>query len=95
MDLGGGHVLEFVMAPNLHWPDTMFTFDHRTGVMFTCDAFGSHLCTAQPFDVSLEEMLPHYAFYYDCLMRPNAKVGVGVCGCVRVGVGMRGYGGGQ
>jgi len=73
VDLGGGHVLEFVMAPNLHWPDTMFTFDHRTGVMFTCDAFGSHLCTAQPFDVSLEEMLPHYAFYYDCLMRPNAK----------------------
>ena len=72
------------MAPNLHWPDTMFTFDHRTGVMFTCDAFGSHLCTAQPFDVSLEEMLPHYAFYYDCLMRPNAKVGVGVCGCVWV-----------
>ena len=20
IDLGGGHVLEFVMAPNLHWP---------------------------------------------------------------------------
>lgn len=20
LDLGGGHVLEFVMAPNLHWP---------------------------------------------------------------------------
>ncbi|EFN57371.1 hypothetical protein CHLNCDRAFT_142758 [Chlorella variabilis] len=24
IDLGGGHVMEFVMAPNLHWPDTMF-----------------------------------------------------------------------
>ncbi len=31
IDLGGGHVLEFVMAPNLHWPDTMFTYDHATG----------------------------------------------------------------
>ena len=31
IDLGGGHVIEFVMAPNLHWPDTMFSFDHGTG----------------------------------------------------------------
>lgn len=23
--------MEFVMAPNLHWPDTMFSFDHGTG----------------------------------------------------------------
>ena len=37
IDLGGGHVLEFVMAPNLHWPDTMFTFDHATNVMYTCE----------------------------------------------------------
>ena len=31
IDLGAGHVIEFVMAPNLHWPDTMFSFDHATG----------------------------------------------------------------
>ena len=31
VDLGAGHVIEFVMAPNLHWPDTMFSFDHATG----------------------------------------------------------------
>ena len=37
IDLGGGHELEFVMAPNLHWPDTMFSYDHGTGVMYTCD----------------------------------------------------------
>ena len=45
IDLGGGHVLEFVMAPNLHWPDTMFSFDHATNVMYTCDAFGLHYCS--------------------------------------------------
>jgi hypothetical protein len=28
------------MAPNLHWPDTMFSYDHGTGIMYTCDAFG-------------------------------------------------------
>ena len=31
IDLGGGHVVEFIMAPNLHWPDTIFSFDHATG----------------------------------------------------------------
>lgn len=73
LDLGGEHVLEFVTAPNLHWPDTMFTFDRGTGLLFTCDAFGSHLCTSSVFDEDLQEVLPHYRFYYDCLMRPNAK----------------------
>jgi len=43
IDLGGGHVIEFVMAPNLHWPDTMFSFDHATNVMYTCEQPGSGL----------------------------------------------------
>ncbi|PNW71243.1 hypothetical protein CHLRE_16g691800v5 [Chlamydomonas reinhardtii] len=73
VDLGGGHVVEFVMAPNLHWPDTMFSFDHATGVMFTCDAFGMHYCSEQPFDADVKVLMPHYRFYYDCLMKPNAK----------------------
>ena len=34
VDLGGGHVVEFIMAPNLHWPDTIFSFDHATGRIF-------------------------------------------------------------
>ncbi|KAG2499462.1 hypothetical protein HYH03_002409 [Edaphochlamys debaryana] len=73
LDLGGGHVLEFVMAPNLHWPDTMFSIDHGTGVIYTCDAFGMHYCSEQPFDADIKAIMPHYRFYYDCLMKPNAK----------------------
>ena len=53
VDLGGGRVLEFVLAPNLHWPDTMFTYDKHSGALFTCDAFGAHLCSSQPYDVGL------------------------------------------
>lgn len=41
LDLGG-HVLEFAEIPNVHWPDTMATFDHTTGTLFSCDAFGSY-----------------------------------------------------
>jgi len=74
LDLGGGHTLEFVIAPNLHWPDTMFTFDHKTGILYTCDAFGMHYCSDYLEDVEgVKELLPHYATYYDCLMKPNAR----------------------
>eukprot|EP00971_Amphidinium_carterae_P177460 3519328-Amphidinium_carterae.1 len=74
IDLGGGHELEFVIAPNLHWPDTMFTFDHGTGLLYTCDAFGMHYCGDEVYDKEpMEELLPHYALYYDCLMKPNAR----------------------
>ncbi|HHY81910.1 MAG TPA: FprA family A-type flavoprotein [Clostridiales bacterium] len=41
LDLGNGHVLSFYEIPNVHWPDTMVTFDNLTGTLFTCDAFGS------------------------------------------------------
>jgi flavorubredoxin len=53
--LGGGHVLEFFMAPNLHWPDTMFTYDRATSILYTCDAFGMHYCSEEVslFDHSL------------------------------------------
>jgi flavorubredoxin len=51
----------------------MFSFDHATGVMFTCDAFGAHYATDAPFDTELQALAPHFRFYYDCLMRPNAR----------------------
>jgi anaerobic nitric oxide reductase flavorubredoxin len=41
LDLGNGHVLHFYEIPNVHWPDTMVTFDSMTGTLFSCDAFGS------------------------------------------------------
>jgi flavorubredoxin len=73
VDLGGGHVLEFVPAPNLHWPDTMFTHDPAAGALFTCDAFGAHYCGEDAFDGDLEALAPHFKFYYECLMLPNAR----------------------
>ncbi|MEO1093581.1 MAG: diflavin flavoprotein [Cyanobacteria bacterium J06638_28] len=73
LDLGNGHVLEFVNAPNLHWPDTIFTYDHKSQVMFTCDAFGLHFCSAAVYDEDLEAISPDFRFYYECLMAPNAR----------------------
>lgn len=73
LDLGNGHRLEFVMSPNLHWPDTIFTYDHKTEILFTCDAFGLHYCTDDAFDSDLNAITPDFRFYYDCLMAPNAR----------------------
>jgi flavorubredoxin/flavin reductase (DIM6/NTAB) family NADH-FMN oxidoreductase RutF len=73
LDLGQGHVLEFIPAPNLHWPDTMFTHDQATGILFTCDAFGMHYCDERLFDEDLHAIENDYRFYYECLMAPNAR----------------------
>jgi anaerobic nitric oxide reductase flavorubredoxin len=42
LDLGGGKVLTFFEAPNLHWPETMVTWESASGTLFSCDAFGSY-----------------------------------------------------
>ena len=73
LDLGKGHQLEFVSAPNLHWPDTIFTYDHKTQVLYTCDAFGMHYCDEPTFDEDLSLIEADFAYYYDCLMKPNAR----------------------
>jgi flavorubredoxin len=42
LDLGGGMVLSFVETPNVHWPETMVTFEPLSGTVFSCDAFGGY-----------------------------------------------------
>ena len=56
LDLGNGHVLEFYQIPNVHWPDTIATFDTKTGTLFSCDAFGSFgRLNEEHFDDELSE----------------------------------------
>ncbi|EEX48972.1 MULTISPECIES: FprA family A-type flavoprotein [Jonquetella] len=38
----GSHVLKFILAPMVHWPETMFSWEETTGTLFPCDAFGSY-----------------------------------------------------
>jgi flavorubredoxin/flavin reductase (DIM6/NTAB) family NADH-FMN oxidoreductase RutF len=73
LDLGQGHVLEFISAPNLHWPDTIFTYDHKTSILYTCDAFGMHYCSDHTYDENLSDIEADFRFYYECLMAPNAR----------------------
>ncbi len=72
-DSGVQHRFEFLSAPNLHWPDTIFSFDHGSGILYTCDAFGLHYCSEELFDSDPGAIAPDFRFYYDCLMGPNAR----------------------
>ena len=37
----GKHTFTFVMAPMVHWPEVMMSFDDVSGALFCADAFGS------------------------------------------------------
>ena len=38
----GTRTLRFVMAPFVHWPETMMTYEESDRLLFSCDAFGSY-----------------------------------------------------
>jgi flavorubredoxin/flavin reductase (DIM6/NTAB) family NADH-FMN oxidoreductase RutF len=73
LDLGQGHRLEFISAPNLHWPDTILTYDSGTQVLYTCDVFGMHYCDDALYDEAPQMLEADFQYYYDCLMGPNAR----------------------
>ena len=37
----GKHILQFIMAPFVHWPEVMVTYDAFSHVLFSADAFGT------------------------------------------------------
>lgn len=37
----GEHTLHFVMAPMVHWPEVMVTYDEKDKILFSADAFGT------------------------------------------------------
>lgn len=49
LDLGG-KTLQFISAPFLHWPDSMFTWLPEEKTLFTCDFFGCHYCEPYVLD---------------------------------------------
>src|SRR5699024_2820580 len=37
----GRHTLHFIMAPMVHWPEVMVTYDEPYKILFSADAFGT------------------------------------------------------
>lgn len=69
LDLGG-RTLRFLLAPYLHWPDTMFTYLEPDGILFPCDFLGAHYCDARLFDDLVGNYDGAFHYYYLAIMRP-------------------------
>lgn len=66
----GGKTLEFIMAPWVHWPETMFTYLAEDRILFSCDFLGAHLAQSDP--ILSDEPRGHTAAkrYYAEIMMP-------------------------
>ena len=70
IDLGGVS-LEFIMAPNLHWPDTMFTYVKEEKAIITGDMFGCHYAGKGVFDEDFSpELVDAQKYYFDVIISP-------------------------
>ncbi len=73
LDLGQGHVLEFVPTPNPRYPDHLCTYDPQTEVLYTDKIFGCHVCGDRVFDEGWTVDTEDKRYYFDCLMAPHAR----------------------
>jgi len=72
LDLGN-KTLEFINAPNLHWPDTIFTYLKEDKLLFTCDAFGCHYADEQMVDNKVGDFSDAFDYYFDVILKPYSK----------------------
>jgi flavorubredoxin len=66
----GKRSLQFMHAPWVHWPDTMFTYLAEERILFTCDFLGSHLATSDLFAVDEPTVYRSAKRYYAEIMMP-------------------------
>ena len=70
----GKRTLTFIQAAMLHWPDSMFTYSAQDKILFSNDAFGAHIATAQRFnDEAGDELIDEARKYYAVIVSPYAS----------------------
>lgn len=71
----GDKTLKFYSVPQLHWPDTMYTYVIEDETLITCDSFGAHYCDERILKSSIEEekendYIDAYNYYFRMIMGP-------------------------
>lgn len=72
LDLGN-KTLRFISAPNLHWPDSMYTYLEQDKLLFTCDSFGSHFAHPNMYDNQVGDFSEAFKYYFDVILKPFSK----------------------
>jgi flavorubredoxin len=66
----GDKTLQFILAPWVHWPETMFTYLVEDKILFTCDFLGSHLAPSQMLVDDISGFHDGAKRYYAEIMMP-------------------------
>ncbi|MGD1872927.1 MAG: diflavin flavoprotein [Mastigocoleus sp.] len=73
LDLGKGHLLNFIPIPSPRWPGGLCTYDQQTQILYTDKLFSTHICSEEAFDEDWDILKDDQRYYYDCLMAANAN----------------------
>ena len=66
----GDKTLRFIIAPGVHWPDTMFTYIVEDNLICTCDFLGAHYTFEDIFADDSKELEHSAKRYYAEIMMP-------------------------
>ncbi len=69
----GNKTLKFISAPNLHWPDSIYTYLVEDKLLFTCDSFGAHFCHDAMYDDLTGPYDDAFKYYFDVILKPYSK----------------------
>ncbi len=72
LDLGN-KTIRFISAPNLHWPETIYSYLVEDKLLFTCDSFGAHFCHEEMFIDKVGDHEDAFKYYFDVIMKPYSK----------------------
>jgi flavorubredoxin len=70
----GDRTLEFIIAPWVHWPETMLTYLREEKVLFPCDLFGAHLATSDLYANDKAKVYESAKRYYAEIMMPFRNI---------------------
>lgn len=72
----GKRTLNFIEAPMIHWPDSMFTYCAQEKLLLPNDAFGQHYATSERFDDEADQcaLMDEAAKYYGNILWPLSAV---------------------
>ena len=75
-----GHVIDLgnkkittLNVPNLHWPDSIYSYLHEDKLLFTCDSFGAHFCHEEMYNDKVGNYDEAFQYYFDVILKPFSK----------------------
>jgi flavorubredoxin len=72
LDLGNMK-LRVIGAPNLHWPDSIYTYLEEEALLFTCDSFGAHFANEEMWDDQVGDYNDAFDYYFDVILKPYSR----------------------